>query len=106
MRRMRRLREDVPAEIPEAVRRQTGFRPAALHPVFLLPGTLPERRDHAADDADDALYQGGRPAVPRGRIGGKQIKYEYCIFYIFPSRTEKNRKKSAFFLEMDWKNME
>ena len=106
MRQLRRLCEDVPAEVPEAFRRQTRFRSAALHPVFLLPGTLPERRDRAADDADDAVRESGRPAVPRTQFGGKQINNESDIFHIFPSRTEKKRKKSAFFLETDWKNME
>ena len=76
MRRVRRLREDVPAEIPEAFRWQTRLRSSALHPVFLLPGTLPERRDRTADDADDAVREGGRPSVPRGPGGKKQIKQE------------------------------
>ena len=69
MRRMWRLRENVPAEISEAFRRQARLRPSALHPVFLLSGALPERRDHAADDADNALCESGRPAVPRGTVG-------------------------------------
>jgi hypothetical protein len=96
----------VPAEIPEAFRRLTGIRPSALHPMLLLPGTLPERRDRAANDTDDAVRESGRPVVPRTQFGKKQINNDFDIFHVFLSRTEKKRKKSAFFLETDWKIME
>ena len=103
---MRRLRQNVSAEIPEACRFPARIRPSALHPVLLLPGTLPERRDHAADDADDAVRESRRQAVSREPDGKNLIDHE-CSSVPFSFRQDrKNRKKTkknAIFLETDWK---
>ena len=60
--RVRTLREDVPAAVAEAERRQTGVRSAELHPLLLLSGALPERGDHSAQNARHARRRprGGR----------------------------------------------
>jgi hypothetical protein len=73
--------------------------------VFLLPGTLPERRDRTADDAHDAFRESSRKAVSQMTGRQKQNRIKSNKTTIFPSRTRKKSKKSLIFLETDWKIM-
>ena len=97
MRWLRRLRENVPPEIPQAGRRSPRVRSSALHPVFLLSGTLPEGRHRAADDTDDAGPESGRQVLP----SIKNLQRKITIKYEFSTKTagnpEKMEKKLHFF---------